>query len=201
MIPASGGEAEGDAERTTAAKQPSGTWGSLVNVASNLYRNPSSGIYYGRCKIAGRPQLHCLDTADRKTADRKLSDWLDSARRLRPEVSRSTMEELLSRFQATRVHCDDSTKLSEKGFATSFRLFFDCNRRVTAVRGSELKAFINTLAKERNYSANTYNRVCLFLRQLFDAVHVADFVGGLRRQAVRVLLDAEQELRAHQHRA
>jgi integrase len=118
--------------------------------------------------IAGRRQLHCLETADRKTADNKLSEWLSTARRLRPEVSRSTLDELLLRFQATRVHCEDSTKIAEQGFATSFRLFFDCNRRVSSLRGSELKSFVSALAKERNYSANTYNRVCLFVRQLFE---------------------------------
>ncbi|MDQ3622072.1 MAG: tyrosine-type recombinase/integrase [Verrucomicrobiota bacterium] len=132
-----------------------------------------------------------MDTADRKTADRKLAEWLDTARRLRPEVSRSTLEELLLRFQATRIHCDDSTKLAEQGFSTSFRLFFDCKRRVTAIRGSELKAFINTLAKERNYSANTYNRVCLFLRQLFALAKIDGMTAenlyetsGLRYQTV-----------------
>ncbi len=191
MIPPSDGDAVEDAARPEAAKRAGGTWATLVNVAPNLYRNPHSGVYYGRCKIAGRRQLHCLDTADRKTADRKLAEWLDTARRLRPEVSRSTLEELLLRFQATRIHCDDSTKLAEQGFSTSFRLFFDCKRRVTAIRGSELKAFINTLAKERNYSANTYNRVCLFLRQLFALAKIDGMTAenlyetsGLRYQTV-----------------
>ena len=183
--------AESGTEQAAAPKTGGGTWATLVNVAPNLYRHPESGMYYGRCKIAGRHQLHCLDTADRKTADRKLADWLDSARRLRPEVSRSTLDELLLRFQATRVHCEDSTKLSEQGFATSLRLFFDCNRRVTSLRGSELKAFVNSLAKERSYSANTYNRVCLFLRQLFELAKIDGMTAenlyvtsGLRYQTV-----------------
>jgi integrase len=113
------------------------------------------------------------------------------ARRLRPEVSRSSLEELLVRFQATRVHCEDSTKLSEQGFATSFRHFFDCKRRVSSIRGSELKTFMNSLAKERDYSANSYNRVCLFLRQLFELARTDGMtadnlyeVSGLRYRTV-----------------
>lgn len=191
LIPGANTDAADGVTGPKAAKQKSGTWATLVSVAPNLYRNPDSGIYYGRSLIGGRRQLHCLETADRKTADRKLAEWLDTARRLRPEVSRSTLDELLLRFQATRIHCDDSTKLAEQGYATSFRLFFDCNRRVSAVRGSELKAFINGLAKQRNYSANTYNRVCLFLRQLFEVAKIDGMIAenlyvtsGLRYQTV-----------------
>jgi integrase len=184
-------ETAADSDGESAAKQAGGTWASLVNVAPNLYRHPRSGTYYGRCKITGRKQLHCLDTADRKTADRKLSEWLDSARRVRPEVSRSTLDELLTRFHATRVHCEDATKIAEQGFTTSFRAVFDCNRRLSSIRGSELKAFVNGLARERDYSANTYNRVCLFLRQLFELARVDGMtadnlyeVSGLRYQTV-----------------
>lgn len=147
FIPPLGYNIINDESRTEAAGRSDGTWATLVNVAPNLYRNPKSGVYYGKCKIGGRRQLHCLHIADRKTADRELSDWLDSARRPRPEVSRSTLEELLLSFQATRIH--DSTRLAEQGFFTSVRLFFDCKRWVTASRGSELKAFIHALARKR----------------------------------------------------
>lgn len=89
------------------------------------------------------------------------------------------------------MHCEDATKIAEQGFATSFRLFFDCNRRVTSLRGSELKAFVNSLAKERNYSGNTHNRVCLFLRQLFELAKIDGMTAeslyvtsGLRYQTV-----------------
>jgi integrase len=191
LIPPANAEAATGGARPEGAKQKGGTWATLVSVAPNLYRHPDSGIYYGRSLIAGRRQLHCLETADRKTADRKLAEWLDTARRLRPEVSRSTLEELLLRFQATRVHCEDATKIAEQGFSTSFRLFFDCNRRVSAIRGSELKTFVNSLAKERGYSANTYNRVCLFLRQLFELARIDGMTAenlyetsGLRYQTV-----------------
>ncbi|MEI9896720.1 MAG: tyrosine-type recombinase/integrase [Chthoniobacter sp.] len=156
------------APKKSAAKHHGGTWAKLVNVASNLYRNPDSGIYYGRRKIDGRPQLHCLETADRKTADNKLAEWLGDARRVNPVVSRSTLDELLGRFEASRVHCEDATKVAEEGFTKSFRAFFDCQRRAGSVRGSELKTFVNQLASTREYSANTYNRLCLFVRQLFE---------------------------------
>src|SRR5262249_27230634 len=101
------------------------------------------------------------------------------------------LDELLLRFQATRVHCEDATKLAEQGFSNSFRLFFDCNRRVSAIRDSELKTFVNSLAKERKYSANTYNRVCLFTRQLFELAKIDGMTAenlydtsGLRYQTV-----------------
>jgi integrase len=150
------------------AKRLGGTWAKLVNVAPNLYRNPDSGMYYGRRKIGGKPQLHCLETADRKTADNKLGAWLGTSRRVNPTVSRSTLDELLRRFEESRAGCEESTRVAEEGFIKSFRAYFDCQRRVSAVSGSELKTFVTKLAAKRDYSANTYNRVCLFLKQLFD---------------------------------
>ena len=38
-------------------------------------------------------------------------------------------------------------------------------------------------------------------RQARGEFQVADAIGGIRRDAGRILLDAEQELRTHQHRA
>ncbi len=148
--------------------QGGGTWAKLGYVAPNLYRNPNSGMYYARKKVDGRAQLHCLETADRKTADNKLADWLSVARKVNPSVSRSTLDELLKRFEETRAACGDSTKTAEQGFANSLRDYFDCQRRVSSIIGSELKAFVNKLAVKKHYSANTFNRVCLFVKQLFD---------------------------------
>lgn len=149
-------------------KKTGGTWAQLVKVAPNLYRHPVSEMYYGRKKVEGRHQLHCLETADRQTADRKLSDWLTDVRRVNPTIARSTLDELLQAFAATRAGCEEATRTAEKGFEKSFRDYFDCTRRVSSLVPSELKAFITKLAAKREYSANTFNRLCLFLRQLFE---------------------------------
>jgi integrase len=54
-----------------------------------------------------------------------------------------------------------------------------------------LNAFVNSLAKERDYSANTYNRLCLFVRQLFELARTDGMapynlyaISGLRYKAV-----------------
>lgn len=148
--------------------QKKGTWAQLVCVAPNLYRHPKSEVYYGRKKVDRRPQLHCLETADRQTADRKLTEWLSDIRRVNPTVSRSTLEELLQAFVATRADCKEATKTAEKGFLKSFRMHFDCERRVSSVKPSEIKAFMSKLATKHEYSNNTFNRLCLFLRQVFE---------------------------------
>ena len=48
----------------------------LDRVAPNLYRHRVSGLYYGFRKIAGKRRCLSFKTADRKTAERKLAEWL-----------------------------------------------------------------------------------------------------------------------------
>jgi hypothetical protein len=48
----------------------------LDRVAPNLYRHRVSGLYYGFHKVAGKRRCLSLKTADRKTAERKLGEWL-----------------------------------------------------------------------------------------------------------------------------
>jgi hypothetical protein len=48
----------------------------LDRVALNLYRHRISGLYYGFHKIDGKRRSLSLTTADRKTAERKLAEWL-----------------------------------------------------------------------------------------------------------------------------
>ncbi len=170
-IEKSRGKAEPEAKDTSTTSPPpkkKGTWAQLVRVAPNLYRHPKSEMYYGWKKVNGRAQLHCLETADRQTADRKLTDWLSEVRRVNPTIARSTLEELLQAFMATRSNCKDATKNTENGFLKSFRAHFDCERRVSSVKPSELKAFASALTTKREYSASTFNRLCLFLRQVFE---------------------------------
>ncbi len=149
-------------------KKKKGTWAQLVRVAPNLYRHPKNEMYYGWKKVDGRAQLHCLETADRQTADRKLAEWLSDIRRVNPTVARSTLEELLQAFVATRANCKGATKNAENGFLKSFRAHFDCERRVSSVKPSEIKAFATTLATKREYSNSTFNRLCVFLCQVFE---------------------------------
>ena len=50
-----------------------GTRELLDRVAPNLFRHRENGSYYGMKKLAGRRVIAALETADRKTADGKLT--------------------------------------------------------------------------------------------------------------------------------
>lgn len=151
-----------------AKKHKTGLWTRLKKVGQNLYRHKETDVYYARKAIDGRTRLETLETNDPQMAKRKLADWLGDAERVNPTATRSSLEDLLKQFEATRADCDADTRTAEAGFAKSVRAKFDCGRRVSSVKPSELKVFVNKLAQEREYSANTYNRLCLFVRQLFE---------------------------------
>jgi integrase len=122
-----------------------------------------------RCKKVGSVRsLHSLETSDRKLADRKLADWLGTVASISPSLSKGTLEELLVAFKAARSGCRPSTITAEDGFAKAFRDYFDCQRRVSAMKPSGLKTWVGKTATSREYATNTYNRLCLFTRQLFE---------------------------------
>ncbi|MEO7319063.1 MAG: hypothetical protein ABIZ56_08760 [Chthoniobacteraceae bacterium] len=59
----------------------------LKPVAPNLYRHSDNLTYYAVKKINGRKVRHPLNTSDRKTADRKLVQWLGELQMNTPGAS------------------------------------------------------------------------------------------------------------------
>ena len=61
-----------------------GTRESLDRVAPNLFRHRENGSYYGMKKLTGRRVFAALETADRRTADGKLTEWLGGLKKVDP---------------------------------------------------------------------------------------------------------------------
>ena len=62
--------------KTKSESKHRGTFALLDNVAPNLFRHRGNQSYWGVRKTGGRRFVHALETADRKTADGKLAEWL-----------------------------------------------------------------------------------------------------------------------------
>ena len=77
--------------------KPRGTRDLIENVAPNLFRHRENGSYYGMSKIAGRRVIHALETADRKTADGKLNEWLGDLKKVAPGNRDMTLAMLLKK--------------------------------------------------------------------------------------------------------
>lgn len=71
------------------------------NVATCLYRYIPSGTYFAHVRIHGKLFRESLHTDDRKTADRKLRDVRRDKEKVDHRFSRSTLADLLNRYDQT----------------------------------------------------------------------------------------------------
>src|SRR3954454_14220761 len=71
-----------------------------VKVALCLYRDTKTGRYWARKKVKGRHKEHSLDTTDRKIAERRLKEWIANLEKVDTEVEKTTLEQLIARFEA-----------------------------------------------------------------------------------------------------
>jgi integrase len=152
----------------------------LKPVAPNLYRHSENLTYYAVKKINGKKVRHPLNTADRKTADRKLLQWLGEQQMNTPGATPTcdmTVGQLLTAFAAARVGTSKSTQTTEAGITKKMRETFDAkgqgmNLLVSRVRHSHLIIWLATIYGNEESGPkmrhSTYNRHRLFLIQLFD---------------------------------
>ena len=184
----------------------------LKLAAPNLYRHTEKQIYYAIKKVDGRKKVHCLATADRKTAERKLVQWLGELQAGTPGAGTTpdmTVAQLLTAFAAARAGRARSTRTAETGFAKKMRELFDArgqgiNLLVSRVRHSHLAGWLALLDADLRHSS--YNRHRLFLMQLFEfavAETIIDkspldpeLISAKRKQRVIRRVPTEPEFRA-----
>jgi integrase len=182
------------------------TYQYLDCVSSNLYRHRVSGVYYGFRKIAGKRRCLSLKTADRKTAERKLAEWLRDLGEVDTSNPDVTLAMLIENFRAARTAKSKSTTGTEAGILKEFQASFPkpMNTFVSRVKPSDLAAWLARIRP--NKRASTYNRWRLWLRQLFDlsmmdgVVSRSPFVDHLlplaKKERVVRLIPTEDEFRA-----
>lgn len=143
----------------------------LLNKVPNypcLYRHSVNDTYYGIKKHGGKRKEHSLDTTDRKIAERRLKDWVATLDKIDAEAEKTSLDGLLTKFQAVRSGMSDSTKATEQGIIKSLKAHWKhgLDIRVSKIRPSMLDEWLAAL--EANLKNTSFNRYTLFLKQLFD---------------------------------
>ncbi len=145
-----------------------GTFALLETVAPNLFRHRENLSYWGVKKVEGRRFVHALETADRKTADGKLAEWLGDLKKVDPGNRDMTLAMLLEKYEAARTDIADSTRVGEKGRIAKFRELFPrpMHTLVARVVNSDLAVWVGLVGKGKRPS--TRNQFRAFARALFD---------------------------------
>jgi len=147
-------------------KSPSA--GEYVNVASNLYRHSKSGRYYGVKKVGGKRKERSLQTSDRALAERRLKEWLANLSKLDSEVEKTTLRQLLERFEKVYMGKSEKTREDNGYILKRFRETWPhgLNIQVREIRVSYLDEWLASF--EASIKHTTYNRYVGFLRQVFE---------------------------------
>jgi integrase len=151
------------------AKQP----GRFEKVGECLYRYSSNGVYYAVVRHEGKLIRRSLETDDPKLAKRSLGDFKNSLSRIDSSLGKMTVEELLTKFQATLKTLDTNT-IQKLGFvADHFRRNWAPGmvQAVRKVKPSEVDAWLGLMREK--YAISYYNEHVQFVRRMFDLA-VAD---------------------------
>jgi len=97
------------------------TNGPFKKVATGLYRYIPSGTYFAHVRIHGKLFRESLDTDDRKKADRKLRDFRADKEKIDHKFSRSTLADLLDRYEKTIQRLSPATILKKKAILKRIR--------------------------------------------------------------------------------
>lgn len=133
-----------------------------------LYRNAKSGRYYGVKKVHGRRKERSLDTADRKIAERRLKEWVANLEKVDSEVEKTTLAELIERFQAVTQGRVQNTQVTNQAIINSFLGWWPhgAGFQVRNIRPSQLDEWL--AIQGRRLRNTSYNRYAGFLKQLFE---------------------------------
>lgn len=138
-----------------------------------LYRHTVTKVYYAIKKLGKKQRSYCLKTADRKIADRRLSDWLRSLTAVNRELERATLSELLALYVKGNAGKSDATHQRSIGLVATFRRTwsYGLDLEVRNVRPSQLDDWL--AQHGRRMKNTTYNTYAGFLKQMF-AIAVKD---------------------------
>lgn len=133
-----------------------------------LYRHGVNQTYYGIKKVGGKRKEHSLDTTDRKTAERRLKDWIANLDKIDSEAEKTTLNQLIEKLVATRQGKSSSIRGTEQSIIKTFKAGwgYGLDIQVSRIRPSILNEW--QAKQEPNLRNTSYNRYSLFLKQLFD---------------------------------
>jgi len=133
-----------------------------------LYRHTINGIYYAIKKKSGKRKEHSLDTTDRKVAERRFKEWDANLDKVDTEVEKTTLAQLVEKFEKTRQGMTAKTKSTESWIIKMLKddWAYDLDIRVWAaldiiiiVRGSNFIVFLMAQRLFRNQPAGIRGEV------------------------------------------
>jgi hypothetical protein len=129
-----------------------------------LYCHALNDNYYAIKKVAGKRKEHSLETTDRKIAERKLKDWIASLDKIDAETEKTTLAQLIEKFEKTRQGRADKTKKTDRWVIKMLKQDWahGLDIRVSRVRPSMIDEFLGQ--QEPNLKNSSYNRVALLIK-------------------------------------
>ena len=133
-----------------------------------LYRHCKTGVYYGITKQGGKRKEHSLGTADRRSAERLLKDWLTDLDQIDQSTQKTTLDALIDKFLAMNKGKAAKTQATNQSIVNQFKTTwsFGLNLRVVDVKPSHLNEWL--ALHEGRLKNTSYNRYVGFLKQLFE---------------------------------
>lgn len=133
-----------------------------------LYRHEKTGNYYAVKKVRGKHKEHSLKTTDRKIAERRLKEWIADLDKVDSEVEKTTLRQLIAKFQAIRMGMDGNTLATDRAVINSFTNWwpYGLDIQVRNIRPSQLDEWL-AVQEQRGLRNTTYNRYAGFVKQLF----------------------------------
>lgn len=133
----------------------------------NLFRHKLNGTYYGKKKVGGKRKDHSLATTDRKIAERKLSEWIKNLDKLDPETEKTTLKQLIDKFNAANVGAADKGTNDSMIKRLTETWSHGMDIQVSRIKPSHLDEWLAVNFKNGEWKHTTYNKYCTFLRSLF----------------------------------
>jgi len=148
-----------------------------------LYRHTVNQKYYGIVKRSGKRKEHSLDTADRKIAERRLREWIETLDTIDTEAEKTTLIQLIEKFSKARQGKSESTRDTEASIIKIFKADWEygLDIRISKVKPSMLDEWL--AKQEPRLKHSSYNRYAQFLKHLFSIatadrmIHVSPFDG------------------------
>ena len=133
-----------------------------------LYRHTVNDIYYAIKKTGGKRKEHSLNTTDRKVAERRFKDWVTNLDKIDTEAEKTTLAQLMEKFQKTRQGKADKTRKTEQWILKMLKddWAHGLDIQVSRIRPSMIDEWL--AKQEPRLKNSSYDRVALLLKQLFD---------------------------------
>lgn len=142
--------------------------GQFEKVGECLYRYSSTGSYYARIKVKGKEVRRSLKTKDRDLAKRRLRAFKDQVAQLDLSAGRTTLEDLIGKFEGAYAGKTKSTQAKVATFCKALREEWPggTKRRVSDIKVSEVLSWL--AEKEARLAKSSYNEWARQTRKLFE---------------------------------